>query len=246
MKHVLRPTLSAAAMLAALGIVGTALAAAPTTEKDKASYVVGMDMANNIPPIVREELNPAVVAEALRTVLSGQKTALSEQDAQAIRQAFVTKLKAKAEAAEKAAAAKNKAEGDAYLAKNKTRPGVKVTPSGLQYEVVSMGTGPKPGPNDTVQINYTGTLVDGTKFDASADHGGPAALPLASVFPGFKEAMQLMPEGSHFKFAIPSNLAYGDKAASPVIGPNSTLLFDVTLLKANMPASQPQAQPQGK
>ena len=127
--------------------------------------------------------------------------------------------------------AKNKAEGDAFLAKNKTAPGVKTTASGLQYQVISQGTGARPGPNDTVEINYTGTFVDGQVFDASAKHNPPGAakIPLAGVIPGFREGLQLIQTGGHYKLFIPSTLAYGAEPQPPM-PPNATLIFDVTVV----------------
>ncbi|WP_049621482.1 FKBP-type peptidyl-prolyl cis-trans isomerase [Frateuria defendens] len=249
MKHVLRPTLTAAAMAVALGMAAgvqaqaakSGAAAAPV-DKAKASYVVGWDLASSLPPLVREEVDPATVARALQSALSGQKPTMSEAEYKSTREAFVAQLQARAKAEYAQAASKNKAEGDAFIAKNKSAAGVKTTASGLQYQVISQGTGPRPGPNDTVQVNYTGTFINGEKFDASADHpgGGPAPIPLANVIPGFREGLQLMQTGGHYKLFIPSNLAYG---AQPQNGfpPNQTIIFDVTLVKTGpTPAGQPQ------
>jgi FKBP-type peptidyl-prolyl cis-trans isomerase FkpA len=149
-----------------------------------------------------------------------------------VHDAFMAKIQAKYQAEMTKLGAKNKAEGDAFLAKNKSAPGVKTTASGLQYQVVSQGTGARPGPNDTVEINYTGTFVDGQVFDASAKHpgGGAAKIPLAGVIPGFREGLQLMQVGGHYKLFIPSSLAYGAEPQPPM-PPNATLIFDVTLVK---------------
>lgn len=243
MKHFLRPTLTAAALAVALGMTvgvhaqaakpAAASAAAPAAvDKTKASYVVGWDLASSLPPLVREEVDPATVARALQSALSGQKPTMSEAEAKQVRDAFVANLQAKAKAEYTQVAAKNQADGAAFLAKNKTAPGVKTTASGLQYQVISQGTGARPGPNDTVQVNYVGTFVNGETFDDSSKHegGGAASIPLAGVIPGFREGMQLMQVGGHYKFFIPSNIAYG---AQPQNGfpPNSTIIFDVTLVK---------------
>ena len=247
MSKILRPTLLAAVMSATLGLTAVAHAAEPalTTEKAKNSYVVGMDLGNQLPPIVREELDPAIVARALQTVLAGQKPAMSEAEAKTVREAFMAKLQAKAKVEQAKMAAKNEAEGAAFLAKNKTRPGVKTLPDGLQYEVLQMGTGPKPTANETVQVNYTGTFINGQKFDASADHGGPASIPLGNVIPGFREGVMLMPVGSKFKLFIPGNLAYGATPPPGTLPPNATLVFDIELLKA-MPTPAEPAAPAGK
>lgn len=243
MKQFLRPTLTAAALAVALGMTAgvhaqaaktaaPAAAAPAAVDKTKASYVVGWDLASSLPPLVREEVDPATVARALQSALSGQKPTMSEAEAKQVRDAFVANLQAKAKAEYTQVASKNKTEGDAFLAKNKTAPGVKSTASGLQYQVISQGTGARPGPSDTVQVNYVGTFVNGETFDDSSKHegGGAASIPLAGVIPGFREGMQLMQVGGHYKFFIPSNIAYG---AQPQNGfpPNATIIFDVTLVK---------------
>jgi FKBP-type peptidyl-prolyl cis-trans isomerase len=168
---------------------------------------------------------------------------MSEAEAKQVREAFVAQLKSKAEVEYNQVASKNKTEGDAFIAKNKSKPGVKVTASGLQYEVVQAGTGQRPGPNDTVTINYTGTFVNGEKFDSSADHQGPAQIPLAAVIPGFREGLQLMQTGGKYKLYIPSNIAYGAKPENG-FPPNATIIFDVELLKTG-PTAAGAAGPQG-
>jgi FKBP-type peptidyl-prolyl cis-trans isomerase FkpA len=236
MKHFLRPTLMAVTMAVALGMTAgvaaqTAGAAAPV-DKAKASYVVGWEIASQVPPIMRDELDPNAVANAVKAALSGQKPTMSDAEAKQVHEAFMAKIQAKYQVEMTKLAAKNKAEGDAFLAKNKTAPGVKTTASGLQYQVISQGSGARPGPNDTVEINYTGTFVNGQVFDASAKHNPPGAakIPLAGVIPGFREGLQLMQTGGHYKLFIPSSLAYGAEPQPPM-PPNATLIFDVTLVK---------------
>lgn len=237
MKSVVRLTLTAAAVSMAFGVASAAFAASPklTTDKAKASYMVGMSLVGNIPDAVREELDPAIVANAVQTVLKGEKPAMSETEAKEVGKTFSTKMRAKMTAIEKAAAAKNQKEGAAFLAGNKGKMGVHVTASGLQYKVVTQGTGPKPKSSDTVQVTYTGRLLDGTVFDSSEQHGGtPATFGLSNVIKGWGEALQLMPVGSTYEIWIPSDLAYGDRSAGP-IGPDSTLNFTVHLLKIMPP-----------
>ncbi len=249
MKHFLRPTLTAAAMAVALGMTASAMAqtAAPgTVDKAKASYVVGWQIAGQVPPIMREELDPTAVANAVKAALSGQKPTMSDAEAKQVNEAFMAKIQTKYKAEMTKLGAKNKSEGDAFLAKNKSAAGVKTTASGLQYQVITAGTGARPGPNDTVQVNYTGTFVDGQVFDASAKHNppGPQAIPVANVIPGFREGLQLMQVGGHYKLFIPSSLAYGAEPQPPM-PPNATLIFDVTLVKTGpTPAGAP--APAGK
>ena len=253
MKHFLRPTLTAVAMAVALGMTAAvsaqtakpAAAAAGTVDKAKASYVVGWQIAGQIPPIMREELDAAAVGRAVQAALSGQKPTMSDAEAKQVNEAFMAKIQAKYQAEMVKLGAKNKAEGDAFLAKNKTAAGVKTTASGLQYQVISQGTGARPGPNDTVEINYTGTFVNGDVFDASAKHNppGPASIPLAGVIPGFREGLQLMQVGGHYKLFIPSSIAYGAEPQPPM-PPNATLIFDVTLVKTG--PTQAGTAPAGK
>ncbi|MDN5923514.1 MAG: FKBP-type peptidyl-prolyl cis-trans isomerase [Xanthomonadales bacterium] len=236
MKSVVRLTLTAAAVSMAFGVASAAFAASPklTTDKAKASYMVGMSMAGNIPAPVLEELDPAIVANAVETVLKGDKPALTEEQAKEIGKTFSTKMRAKMSAIEKTAAAENKKAGTAFLAQNKGKMGVHVTASGLQYKVIKQGTGPKPKASDTVQVNYEGKLLDGTVFDSSYKRGAPATFGLSNVIKGWGEALQLMPVGSTYEIWIPSDLAYGERPAGP-IGPDSTLEFKVELLKIMPP-----------
>lgn len=242
MKHFLRPTMLAVAATAALGMTagayaqsGKSTAPSKPVDKMKASYVVGWDLAGSLPPIVRDEIDPTTVANALKAALSGQKPTMSDAEAKQVREAFVAQLKTKAEAQYRQIATKNKQEGDAFLAKNKSAPGVHVTASGLQYKVITPGSGQRPGPGDTVQVEYTGTFVNGEVFDASAKHPDPKGgksvpIPLSGVIPGFREGLQLMQTGAHYKFFIPSTLAYGSEPKNG-FPPNAAIIFDVTLEK---------------
>jgi FKBP-type peptidyl-prolyl cis-trans isomerase len=141
------------------------------------------------------------------------------------------KLQEKKMAEERAKGEENRMAGEKWLAENGKREGVVTTPSGLQYEVVTLGTGPKPAATDKVKVHYTGTLIDGSKFDSSVDRGEPATFGVNQVIPGWVEGIQLMPTGSKFKFFIPSDLGYGPTGAGDKIPGNSTLIFDVELLE---------------
>ena len=236
MSQFLRKSLTAAAVVAALGTATASFGQELKTEKDKVSYMVGMDVGKGLSSI-KDEIDMKVVVQAIEASIKGDKTALTQEEALKIRQDFMTKLSAKRQAEEKAKAETNKKAGDDFLAKNKSKAGVKTTASGLQYEVIKQGTGPKPKDTDTVEVHYTGTLLDGTKFDSSVDRGQPTSFPLKGVIPGWTEGLQLMPVGSKYKFYIPANLAYGENGPGP-IGPNATLTFEVELLKILPPAAE--------
>jgi len=243
MSQFLRKTLTAAAVVAALGS-SVSFAQELKTDKDKASYMVGMDIGKSLTQI-KDEIDLAVVYQAMQATIKGDKTAMTPEDAQKVRQDFMQKLQAKRAADDKAKAEKNKKEGDDFIAKKKADKKVKWTASGLGYEMVKDATGPKPKLTDTVEVHYTGTLIDGTKFDSSVDRGQPASFPLNGVIPGWTEGLQLMPVGSKYKFYIPAALAYGEHGPGP-IGPNATLIFDVELLKIVPPAADKPADPAAK
>ena len=213
---------------------------APTTDKDKVSYAIGMQIGAQISNSlvqIKDDVNPAVVIRAIDASLSGGQTAMTIPEAKAVLEAFGKKMQARQAAAQKVAtqaqqevAQKNLAEGAAFLAANAKKPGVKTTPSGLQYQVVQAGNGPKPKPTDTVKVNYAGSTLDGHEFDSSAKNGGAIAFQVGGVIPGWTEGLQLMSVGSKFVFWIPGKLAYGAKGAGDAIGPNATLKFEVELL----------------
>lgn len=235
MTRFVRKSLIAVALISAFG-AGSAFGADASlkTDKDKVSYMVGADVGRGLTQI-KDELDIKIVMQALQDEFAGGKTLMTQEEGQKIRQDFMQKLQAKRVADEKVAAEKNKTEGAAFLAKNKAKAGVKVTASGLQYEVVKQGTGKKPKDTDTVKVDYTGTKIDGTKFDSSVDRGQPATFPLNGVIKGWTEGLQLMTEGSEYKLVIPAELAYGENAP-PTIGPNATLIFDVKLISIEAPA----------
>lgn len=249
MKQFLRPTLTAAALAVALGMTAgaqaqTSTAATGTVDKTKASQLLGYQLVGQIPGPMRELVDPSAVGQAVTAALSGQKPTMSEAEAGTVWKNFMAQAEAKGKAEFDAMSAKNKAEGDAFLATNKKKAGVKSTASGLQYEVLSQGTGARPGPNDTVKVNYTGTFVNGQTFDSSANNNppGPTAIPLARVIPGFREGLQLMQVGGHYKLYIPATLAYGAEPQRN-FPPNETLIFDVTLVSTGptTAGSAPQA-----
>lgn len=166
----------------------------------------------------------------LRDALSGAEPRLTQEEIGAEMQAYQEKAAAEQQAAQAALAETNMAAATAFLAENAAKEGVVVTDSGLQYEVVTAGDGPKPGPEDTVEVHYRGTLLDGTEFDSSYARGETVTFGVGQVIPGWTEALQLMPVGSKYKLVIPPELGYGAGGAGQVIGPNAALVFDVELI----------------
>jgi FKBP-type peptidyl-prolyl cis-trans isomerase len=212
----------------------------PESLYDKASYIIGLNLgkslkANDI------QANIDLIVKGLRDGLGGGQALLTDEDMQATMQALQQQVTAQQEAKRKALGEKNKVEGEAYLAKNKEKPGVKTTASGLQYEVLTEGTGPMPKATDSVTVNYKGTLVDGTVFDSSYDRKEPMTIPLNQVVPGWTEGLQLMKVGSKYKLYIPSALGFGERGSGPTIGPNAALIFEVELLSIAPPAAPPAA-----
>ena len=204
-----------------------------TTGTDKVSYSMGVDMGRNLQK-QGIDVNPDVLLQGLKDGIAGGPLKMTDEEMQATMTAFIQGVRAKMAEKEQAAGADNKAKGEAYLDANKKKDGWNVTPSGLQYKILTTGTGEKPKPTDTVVTNYRGTTIDGTEFDSSYKRNQPAEFPVNEVIPGWTEALQMMPVGSKWQLAIPPTLAYGEKAP-PEIGPNSVLLFDLELLGIKKP-----------
>ena len=194
--------------------------------KDKVSYSVGVNVGGNL-KTQGQDLNPDALLAGLKDALSGKQPAMSDKEMQETMEAWSKQMEDK----QKAMGEKNVAEGVKFLAENKSKSGVKTTASGLQYKVIKEGSGAQPKVTDTVSVNYRGTLINGTEFDSSYKRGQPATFPVNRVIPGWTEALQLMKVGSKYQLFIPSSLAYGERAASAEIAPNSTLIFEVELLE---------------
>jgi FKBP-type peptidyl-prolyl cis-trans isomerase len=200
-----------------------------TTQKDKVSYAIGMNIGANLHR-QSVDVDPKILQRGLEDSLAGGKTLLSEDEAKATLTQFQTEMRQKQQEKMQQAGATNKKEGDDFLAANKTKQGVVALPSGLQYKILTAGTGPKPTASDSVVCNYKGTLIDGKEFDSSYKRGQPATFPVAGVIKGWTEALQLMPVGSKWQLFVPSDLAYAERGSGPDIGPNATLIFEVELL----------------
>lgn len=199
-------------------------------EFDRISYALGLSMGQNFRASGIEKINVEDFADGVASVFYGSQPKMSYEDAKAEIQKYFTALEAKQQAEAAKMGEINEAAGKQYLEENGKRAEVKTLPSGLQYEVITEGDGPMPKSTDRVEVHYTGKLIDGTVFDSSVDRGVPATFGVTQVIPGWVEALQLMKAGSKWRLFIPSQLAYGPQGAGP-IGPNSTLIFDVELLR---------------
>jgi FKBP-type peptidyl-prolyl cis-trans isomerase len=204
-------------------------APALSTPKDKVSYAIGADLGNKLKSS-SIDVDPTILTRALKDTLTGAKSAMTDDEIRATLTDLTKDLQAKQATLTKEKADKNKKEGEAFLAANKTKEGVVALPSGLQYKIIKAGTGPKPTAADTVVCNYKGTLLDGKEFDSSYKRGQPATFPVGGVIKGWTEALQLMPVGSTWQLFIPADLAYGDRQAGPDITPGATLVFEVELV----------------
>ena len=204
-------------------------AATFSTQKDKVSYGIGMNIGNNLK---RDgiDVDGALLLKGLRDGISGGKALLSEDEYRATMTALQKDLMEKQAEAAKKIAGKNKEEGEAFLAGNKKKEGVVTLPSGLQYKVVKAGDGKSPTAKDTVETHYRGTLIAGTEFDSSYKRGQTATFPVGGVIPGWTEALQKMKVGDKWQLFVPSNLAYGERGAGAQIGPNAALIFEVELI----------------
>jgi len=219
----LKPVMIAAAMAAALNVQ----AAEIKSEEEKVSYIVGMQIAQQLKaqgiPVDEEALFAGI-----RDQLAGEVKFDQAQISQVMQDFQQRQQQEQAQVGDR-----NKEQGEAFLAANLKKPGVKATDSGLQYKVITQGEGKIPQADDQVSVHYRGTLIDGTEFDSSYQRGEPATFPVRGVIKGWIEALQMMPVGSKWELYIPSGLAYGPRGAGAQIGPNSTLVFEVELLEIN-------------
>lgn len=198
------------------------------TTKDKVSYGIGVSVGRNLK---RQgvEVDQDLVVKGMKDELSGGKLLMSPEELQKTLSEFQTELRQKQAQAKMTAAQDNQKEGEAFLAQNKQKKGVVTTKSGLQYKILTKGTGKQPTENDTLEVNYKGTLINGKVFDSSKP-GQPVTLQIKQVIPGWQEALKLMPVGSKWQLFIPPELAYGQQGAGAEIGPNATLIFEVELV----------------
>jgi len=197
------------------------------TDADKVSYGIGLQLAQQVKSQSFAGFSLDSLIIGLSDVFNNKPLRFSESEMQA---AF-SAINQQVQTAAASASADNKAAGNTFLEENAKKEGVITTESGLQYEILTAGTGPKPGQHDTVVTHYHGSLIDGSVFDSSVERGEPAQFPVNGVIQGWIEALQLMPVGSKWRLAIPSDLAYGDQGSAPVIGPGATLIFEIELIE---------------
>ena len=215
-----------------------------TEKKDRASYALGQYTGHywKQQGLTPEDVDVDLFINAFRDVLGGKEAQLSQQDMMTSLKGLSGELRARMEEKRKVQGEKNKKEGDTFLAENKTKPDVRITSSGLQYKIITEGTGPTPTTNDTVTVNYRGTLTDGTEFDSSYKRGQPATFQVNRVIKGWTEALLMMKPGSKWQLFIPSELAYGERGQGQNIAPNAVLLFEVELLSIKNPEPAPKPQ----
>ncbi len=218
----------------AMGLVMTTAIAATdtpalTTDLDKLSYSIGSDLGKNFK---RQgiEINASIMARGIQDGMSGGALLLTEQQMKDVLNKFQKDLMAKRTAEFNKKAEENKTKGEAFLSQNKAKAGVVTLADGLQYKIITAGTGAKPAKEDTVTVEYTGRLIGGEVFDSTEKTGKPATFKLSQVIPGWTEALQLMPAGSTWEVYVPANLAYGQRSVGGPIGPNETLVFNIHLI----------------
>lgn len=199
------------------------------TDAEKVSYVLGQNVGGSVKQFQSEFDLPSFV-QGLRDTLDGKKMLLTSEEAEKVMQEFSMRRQQEFKKKTTELGEKNLTDGMAFLEQNKSKEGVVATASGLQYEVLNTGSGPKPKASDRVSVHYLGTLIDGTEFDSSYKRGEPATFVLNEVIPGWTEGVQLMNVGSKYKFYIPAELGYGERGAGNAIGPNCALIFEVELV----------------
>ncbi len=219
------------------------------TQKDKVSYGIGLDIGKSFKQqsLDVKDIDLDKLRLGIQDAMSGTKPMMTDSQLSETMMSFQKEMMARQDSVNRKKGEDNIKAGADFLAANAKKPGVVTLPDGLQYQVITMGTGKKPDSNSTVTVNYVGTLLDGTEFDSSIKRGQPVTFPVTGVIKGWTEALQLMPVGSKWKVFIPSSLGYGERGAGQKIGPNATLIFEVELIsiadaskpESGMPAGHP-------
>ncbi len=203
-----------------------------TSESAKRSYALGMDIGNSLKDLPMD-IDLDQLTQGVRDVVGQGPTKISQDELQTVMQGVVSDMQAAQQQEQDKEAQANMKAGQEFLAENKKKDGVKTLEDGLQYKIIEKGDGPQPDANDSVTVSYTGKLIDGTVFDSSEERGKPVTFPVNAVIPGWTEALQMMHAGGEYKLFIPPDLAYGERGAGAKIGPNETLIFDVTLVSVD-------------
>jgi FKBP-type peptidyl-prolyl cis-trans isomerase len=213
------------------------------TQKDKASYAIGLNIGRSMHKD-SVDVDPNILLRGMQDGLTGAKPLLTDDEVRATMVSLQTDVRKRQEEKMQALSEANKTQGEAFLAENKTKEGVVTLPSGLQYKILTEGTGPKPVATDTIVCNYKGTLLDNTEFDSSYKRGQPLTIQVNGVIKGWTEALQLMPVGSKWQLFIPPDLGYGTRGGpGGGIGPNATLVFEVELMSIQPKAEVKPANP---
>ena len=215
------------------------------SDKDKLSYTFGANFGKSLKQ-QEIEINQDIFVKGMKDGLSGEKLLLTDKEMKDTMTAFQKEMTAKQAEKRKALGEKNKKEGETFLSANKTKEGIKTLPSGLQYKVITEGTGKTPKATDSVVTNYRGTLIDGTEFDSSYQRKTPATFRVTGVIKGWTEALQLMKEGAKWQLFVPPELAYGERGAGPKIGPNAVLIFEIELVSVKEESASPPPKPGSK
>jgi FKBP-type peptidyl-prolyl cis-trans isomerase len=231
-------TLLALLILLSAPALASAEEAPAKDQADKTGYSVGYALGEDFRSTATP-IDPEALARGARDALEGKESTLSKQERTSVLEQVQAKMQAAKRAQAEAESRQNLEEGKKWLAENAKKPGVSQTASGLQYKITEEGTGKKPGPDDSVTVQYRGRLIDGTEFDSSYKRGQPATFRLKGVIKGWTEGLQLMREGGKAEFYIPPELAYGSRRAGAQIPPNSTLVFEIELQKVNAPETRP-------
>lgn len=210
-------------------------------QKSKVSYAIGLNIGNNF-KTQGVDIDYDLMLKGIKDVQAGARPAMTEAEIRTTMTEYQKELRAKMEEKRKIAGEKNKTEGEEFLKANKEKPGVVTLPSGLQYKVMTEGSGESPKPDDTVKVHYRGTLINGEEFDSSYSRNQPAEFAVKGVIKGWTEALQLMKPGGKWQLFIPSALAYGENGGGAKIGPNAVLTFEVELLEVRKVESKPNQQ----
>ena len=226
MKHILTGAISIAL---ASGICMAGEQVELITENDKINYSVGYRLGGDFKR-QQVEIKPDMLLQGFEDATGDGKPLMTEQEMRTVLMSLASRVKAAQMEKLKKKGAENIREGEAFLAENSGKDGVTTLPSGLQYKVITAGTGKSPQQNDKVTVHYRGSLIDGTEFDSSYSRNKPATFGVSKVIPGWTEALQLMKEGDKWEIVIPSKLAYGERGAGARIPSNSTLIFEVELI----------------